>query len=110
MTVHRRIRTSRREPRQPGEDYLKSEAARALRISRSSLDYAVAAGKINCQKYGRHVTFTETQIAEYRLLNERVMDVDEKSRLVGIVLQHLDDLAAIAAHRDAFFEQCRRVA
>lgn len=101
----KRIRTSRREPRQPGEDFTKLEAARALRISRSALDYAVASGKIACQKYGRHVVFTETQIAEYRLLNERVMDADEKARLVGIVLQHLDELATIAAHRDAPFER-----
>lgn len=101
----KRVRMPRRQPREASSDFTKAEASQALRLSRSAIDYAVAQGRLGCIKYGKHVVFTERHLAEFRLLHERGIDPDEKSRLVGIVLQHLDELAAIAAHRDAFCER-----
>jgi hypothetical protein len=94
-----KIRNSRREPRQPGDDYTVAEACRALRMGRTKLKEYIAAKprpKIGHQKYGKHVTFTEAQLAEFRLLHERGIPDADKARLVRIVLAYLDSLAGLS--------------
>jgi hypothetical protein len=102
-----KVRNSRREERQPGDDYTVAEACRALRMGRTKLKEYIAAKprpKIGHQKYGKHVTFTEVQLAEFRLLNEKGISEEERRRLVQTILRHMDSLAEVLN------EQQRRIA
>lgn len=78
-----------------GEDYTRAEASTALRLSLRQLDRETKLKRIRCHRHGRHITYSEVHLAEYRLLTQTQLDPAYARRLVNVVVQHLEVMQQI---------------
>lgn len=89
------MKTSRQLPRTAGDDFSRVEAAAALRISVSQLDYATRNKELGCYRHGRHVTYGQGHLDAYRLTHEQHLSEGIAQRLVANIRKHLEQMQAL---------------